>query len=401
MDRIGRLENRIQEYAWGSRTAIPRLLGKKSGLHPQAELWMGAHPKAPSLVSYQNIQEPLDRIIRESPETVLGKKIAEKFNNRFPFLFKVLAAAKPLSLQAHPDRKQARRGFKKENDKGIPFNADNRNYKDENHKPECICAITEFWALNGFRNISKISEFIRKIELPELNEMLMNQRDEDDAGRVNGFFRDLMLMDSDRKKQIVDTAVKNIREIDDDDPVFYWMQKLSSEYPGDIGVLSPILLNLVCLKPGQAMFLEAGELHSYLDGLGIEIMANSDNVLRGGLTSKHIDVKELLNILKFKEKNIEILTPEPGIHGEGVYRTQAEEFVLSRITITNTDEYLSALKSGVEILLCIQGQAVITDLDHNDSIQMNRGSSVIIPYMVKKYKITGKAAIYKAAVPGD
>ena len=185
----------------------------------------------------------------------------------------------------------------------------------------------------------------------------------------------------------------------EDDYVFQWMIDLNKQYPSDIGVLSPILLNLVCLEPGQAMFLPAGELHAYLDGVGIELMANSDNVLRGGLTKKHVDVEELLNVLNFNEGETEVLPATQINHCERIYESRAEEFVLSVINLQAGTTYHSPAKRSVEILLCMDGNAMISDLESRMKIDLPKGRSVLIPAVVKKYRIKGDATIYKASVP--
>jgi mannose-6-phosphate isomerase len=400
MESIGLLKNTVQDYAWGSFTHIPELLGLESGSpKPQAELWMGAHPKAPSMVKYLEGWSPLDALIEKYPQKILGKTVAEKFDNRLPYLFKVLAADKPLSLQAHPSLSQAKAGFKRENDQGIPLNAPHRNYKDANHKPECICALTPFWALNGFRKVTEIISLFELIGPTGMEHHLKKLKNQQNPQGLKNFFQDLMSLEPEQKKQITEKTSMAAQKRATDDPVFKWMIELAITYPGDIGILSPIYLNLVCLQPGQAMFLPAGELHAYLEGMGIELMANSDNVLRGGLTPKHVDVQELLKVLNFNERNIEVLTPGSIKDSERVYPTQAEEFVLSVISLKSGMTYKSFLNRSVELMICTHGEATITDLKTDDAIRLNRGTSVIIPAAVEKYRIEGDATLYKAAVP--
>ncbi|MEA1947506.1 MAG: mannose-6-phosphate isomerase, class I, partial [Thermodesulfobacteriota bacterium] len=366
---------------------------------PQAELWMGAHPKAPSMVKCDGNWISLFELIEKNPDHILGKKVAEKFNNRLPYLFKVLAAAKPLSIQAHPSIDQAKQGFERENRQGIPLDAYNRNYKDDNHKPECICAMTLFWALNGFRKISGIVALMEKICPQRLKKQLDTLRGQQGPMELKNFFRTLMTMNREQQKQIIAHAVSNAKKFTDDDPAYKWMIDLHKEYPADIGVFSPILLNLICLEPGQAMFLPAGELHAYLDGVGIELMANSDNVLRGGLTPKHIDMPELLNVLNFEERKVNILETEQINQCECVYASHAEEFILSIIHVKEGIIYNSPAHRSIEILLCTDGKATITDLGENDKVVIDKGKSIIIPEVVTKYSIQGNAAFYKAAVP--
>ncbi len=400
MTGICLLKNTIQEYAWGSHTAIPELLGNDSPAStPQAELWMGAHPKASSMIKCDGEWRSLLELIAENPQGILGGKVAEKFESRLPYLFKVLAAAKPLSIQAHPSLVQAKEGFERENRLGIPLDAFNRNYKDDNHKPECICALTFLWALNGFRKISDIISLMDRICPQGLKKELERLRRQPDSNGLKKFFQAMMTLEREPQRQIIDDAIKNAEKVKDEDKAYQWMIDLHEEYPADVGVFSPIILNLICLEPGQAMFLPAGELHAYLDGVGIELMANSDNVLRGGLTPKHVDVKELLKILNFKQREVKILTTEKVNPCERRYESLAEEFVLSVVTVKTDRGYYSPGERCVEILLCTDGKAVISDFAINKSIVINKGRSIIIPANVERYSIEGNAVFYKASVP--
>ncbi len=401
MEKIGLLKNTIQEYAWGSVSAIANLLGRKNPENqPQAELWMGAHWKAPSLVQYNGQWVSLRDLIKKHPKAILGKNTAKNFNNRLPFLFKVLAAAKPLSVQAHPDLHQAREGFKRENARKIPADAPNRNYLDNNHKPECICALTRFWALSRFRKIPAILSYLEKLNIPQLRAEFNEFRQRPTAEGLKGFYTALMQLAPDRQKEIVDEALRRTLRLADADPVFKWMQRLAHDYPADIGVLSPILLNLICLEPGQAIFLDAGQLHAYLEGLGVELMANSDNVLRGGLTAKHVDVPELLRILKFEENDITLLKPQEAHTNEFVYPSPAREFVLSVIKLKPGAVYQSPMERSIEILICTEGTVSIADLGNQNETPLLQGASVVIPAAVKRYAISGQGICYKAAVPG-
>jgi mannose-6-phosphate isomerase len=400
MSGICLLKNTIQEYAWGSYTAIPELLGNDSPANtPQAELWMGAHPKAPSKLKCNGKWRSLLELIDKNPRGILGEKVAQKFKNRLPYLFKVLAAGKPLSIQAHPSLGQAKEGFERENRLGIPLDAPNRNYKDDNHKPECICALSAFWALNGFRKISAMISLLDKICPPGLTKELDLLRRKPDSDGLKNFFQTVMTMDRKSQKRVVDDAVKNARPVKGDNKAYQWMINLYKEYPSDIGALSPIILNLICLEPGQALFLPAGTLHAYLDGVGIELMANSDNVLRGGLTPKHVDVKELLNVLNFEERDVNILKMEKINPCERRYESNAQEFSLSVIAVKTDTEYYSPDKRCVEILLCTDGDAVVVDFAENNSVDIKKGMSILIPAVVEKYSIKGDAVFYKAAVP--
>jgi mannose-6-phosphate isomerase len=400
MRSIKLLKNTVQNYAWGSPTAIPALLGEENPTpEPKAELWMGAHPKAPSLVKYDGCWQSLADLIAEYPQEILGSKVALSFGSKLPYLFKVLAAAKPLSIQAHPSLNQARVGFEKESGQGIAMDAPDRNYRDNNHKPECICALSPFWAVHGFRDIPQILAKIDKYCPVGLAAELDLLKKKPNSQGLKRFFTVLMTMGYHRQKQVADEAVQTARQMPDDNIASYWITRLSNEYPSDIGILSPLLLNLIELKPGDALFLPAGELHAYLEGVGIELMANSDNVLRGGLTSKHIDVPELLKVVNFNPRPVKVLKAIRKNKNESVYTTDADEFVLSVVCASAGSPYQSSESRSVEILLCTEGTACLKDNGTQESINIKKGDSAIVPAAVVGYSISGDALIYKAAVP--
>ena len=402
MIKVALLKNTIQNYAWGSTAAIAELLGLQNpDGKPMAELWMGAHPKAPSQIQWKGKWQSLEQIIEKNPVAILGNEAVTAFGNRLPFLFKVLAADRPLSIQAHPNRDQARQGFERENRAGIPLDAFNRNYKDDNHKPEIICALSPFWAMCGFRQLPEIIKLIGKI-CPEtlIAERAMLEK-QADANGLKIFFTQLMEMGPARRKSVLDEAVGNVRQHSDDKSVGRWITRLSNEYPGDIGILAPALLNLIELKPGQALFLPAGELHAYLEGVGIELMANSDNVLRGGLTTKHVDVTELLRVLNFRPRALNILKPRTTGSGEGFYASDAKEFILSVVRVPEKEPYISLVNRSVEILLCTEGQTYLYDEGGNGRLEIKKGNSVIVPAAVKRYRMIGQSTFYKASVPID
>ena len=287
-------------------------------------------------------------------------------------------------------------GFQKENKLEIAMSAFNRNFKDDNHKPECICALTPFWALNGFRKISDIISLMGKVCPPGLSDILQAFKADQRPAGLKIFFQKLMSLNQADRQKLIPQIIQNAERLAEKNIIFSWMIKLNKQYPNDIGVLSPILLNLICLEPGQAMFLPAGELHAYLDGLGIELMANSDNVLRGGLTPKHVDIPELMKVLNFSERKIEILTPLQRKTGEGVYLTKADEFELLVINLEKGQILEESDRQGVEILLCVQGEAIISKKKEN--LPAPKGASFLIPASVSSYKIKAlkTTTIYKA-----
>jgi len=321
------------------------------------------------------------------------------FHNKLPFLFKVLAAAQPLSLQAHPSFTQARQGFERENAQGIPLDAPQRNYRDANHKPECICALTPFWALHGFRKIPEILALGSRLDLAVFEDLLKVLRNRPDAKGLRSFFQALMTLSPAKRILLTDQAVKTALTFASEDPVYRWMGELGKAYPGDIGIFGPILLNLILLQPGQALYLPAAELHAYLEGTGIELMANSDNVLRGGLTPKHVDIAELLRVLNFEERTAHVLTPRTTAGGEHVYECPAREFVLSTITVVSKTTYFSPTVRGIEILLCTAGAGKITDQGTGEEVALPKGRAVLVPAAVKGYVLEGEAVVFKAAVP--
>jgi mannose-6-phosphate isomerase len=253
--------------------------------------------------------------------------------------------------------------------------------------------------LSRFRKSSEILAYFEKLNLLQLEVELADFKKQPVADGLKRFYTSLMTMDLNRQKRIVDEALERSRAFKSEDPAYRWMFKLADDYPEDIGVLSPILLNLICLEPGQAIFMDAGELHAYLDGMGIELMANSDNVLRGGLTPKHMDIQELLRILNFKDRDITLLQPVKSAAHELVYPSPAAEFVLSVITLNKSDTYQSAENRSVEILICTRGTATIFDCRDQSETQLRQGASAIIPAAVRGYTIKGEGICYKAAVP--
>jgi mannose-6-phosphate isomerase len=400
MQTIALMRNTIQPYAWGSRTAIAELRGEPSpAAEPQAELWIGAHPKAPSEVRFHGRWVPLDELIAADPAGILGAAAAARFNGELPYLLKVLAAERPLSIQAHPSRDQARVGFARENRLKIPLDAPQRNYRDANHKPECICALTPFWALSGFRAPKEILARLAPVLPTQAAEALQDLARGDAGDGLKRFFVWLMTLPAAQRRPLVAAAAGQAAALADRDPAFDWVQRLQAEYPGDAGVLAPLMLNLVQLAPGEALFLPAGELHAYLQGVGIELMANSDNVLRGGLTPKHVDLPELLRVLTFAERRIEVLHPAPAGPCEGRYASPAEEFQLAVLSVDGRRTYSGPARRSVEILLCVEGEGRLGDSAGAGELALSRGQSALIPAAAGAYRLSGAGRFYKAGLP--
>lgn len=412
-----RLRNSIQHYAWGSRTFIPSLMGREPGTEPEAELWMGAHPKAPSSVQIGDRWVPLNEVILTNPIGFLGESTVREFGNKLPFLFKVLAASGPLSIQAHPDLSQAQEGFRRENTAGVPFDAFERNYRDDNHKPEVISALTPVWALKGFRAAGEIEECAKAAGLSTLGSLLQPESVWSAAPDLKGFFQTLVAMPDGDRRRAVDGAVDHARSIvghvdesellagtdlqgDLERARWQWVLVLQKRFPYDPGVLAPLYLNLVRLSPGDSLFLEAGELHAYLCGAGIELMANSDNVLRGGLTQKHIDVSELNKVVRFVPHEVKVVGPVRGAPGETRYPTGVSEFLLSVIATDEDLVYHSEVKRSIEILICTEGAGLLTERRDRTVHSLRRGDSCVVPAAVDGYSIEGTCRVYKATVPG-
>jgi mannose-6-phosphate isomerase len=396
------LHNTVRTYAWGSRTAIPELLGEVApAAEPQAELWMGAHPVAPSTVVRAGAARSLLERITSDPVGELGAAVAAKFGARLPFLLKVLAADSPLSLQAHPDAWQAATGFAEEDARGVPLDAPDRNYRDASPKPELICALTPFDALCGFRPAADTLRLIDLLGLPELAAHTAPLR-RDGAAAVRATLSGMLTAPREATAALVDAVVKASSRCAAAGGEFAahcrWAAELGRAYPGDPGVLCALLLNLVRLAPGEAIFLGAGNLHAYLRGVGVEVMANSDNVLRGGLTSKHVDVPELLRVVDFRPGSVTVIRPVPAPNGEEVYPTPEPEFRLSRITL-HSGEVVAVDSAGPQVLLCVAG---VADCRSGEArLTLRRGAAAFVRAGEPAPEVRGQGVLYRATVGSD
>jgi mannose-6-phosphate isomerase len=389
-----RLDNPVQHYEWGSRTAIPELLGQPPDGSPWAELWMGAHPRAPSVVV--GTERTLLEHVSADPEAALGREVVARFGGELPFLLKVLAAAEPLSLQAHPSAEQARAGFAREEAEGVPRDAPHRNYRDPHHKPELLCALEPFEALCGFRPVGDTLALLQRLDVDALDDMRARLQAQPDADGLRSVFSELMRLPASQRVPLVERVTEAARLVSDGAfaAECAWTLRLQEKYPGDPGVVAALLLNLVELAPGEAIYLAAGKLHAYLCGAGVEVMANSDNVLRGGLTSKHVDVDALLEVLDFEPVVVEPLRPQ-GDGPEALYVTPAPEFRLSRLQLT---EAIELHAHGPEILLVVEGRCRCTD--ESASLVLDRGASVFASPGPYRLVPEPEAVLFRAAV-GD
>lgn len=374
-----RLDGKIRHYPWGSHTLIASLRGDvQESPRPEAELWFGAHPAGSADVA----GTPLIDIISANPGYHLGQRVRRAFGDQLPFLLKILAAAEPLSLQAHPSLAQAKEGFERENELGIALNADNRNYKDANHKPELVVALSEFEAMAGFRPMDKTLELFEELGCAEVDRYLgmLDRSAESESSDLRVLFTTWISIPLTSRTKLIDDIVTSAALTLSRPGLPEWMKEelanvvaLHERYPYDVGVLGALLLNKFTLQPGEGLYLDAGQLHAYVKGLGVEIMANSDNVLRGGLTSKHVDVPELVKVLDFSS----LTDPQvqTAIDGEWIsYPAPIEEFKLSKLKLT-APAIVDA--DGPAIVLVTDGSATLTC--GSDTLELSAGQAAWIP----------------------
>ncbi|WP_019931001.1 mannose-6-phosphate isomerase, class I [Nocardia sp. BMG111209] len=409
------LAGALRTYAWGSRTALAQLCGRPvPSAHPEAELWFGAHPADPAHICVDGHRQSLLEFVRADPEHELGS-VAPTFGGRLPFLLKILAAEEPLSLQAHPSAKQAKAGFERENLARVSLESPMRNYRDENHKPELVVALERFEALAGFRPPERTVELLRALGVRELEPYANLLAAQPDSAGLRTLFTTWIALPQAALAallpKVLDGCVHYLSE--KTDPRSGAKQfgaearttlELAEAYPGDAGVLASVLLNRITLQPGQGLFLSAGNLHAYLRGIGVEIMANSDNVLRGGLTPKHVDVPELLRVLDFEPNELPIVEPESVDHTpDGScsfrYRTPAPEFALRRFELAAGAAPVPIPRSGPGILLCTSGDVRL--LQGADELRIGAGTAAWISAsdtVVRAAAATGPAQLFCACV---
>ena len=391
------LSGTLRPYAWGSLTAMAELFGRDPSGDPEAELWFGAHPGAPSRV-LGGEPATLDELISRDPEQLLGRETVAVHGPALPFLAKVLAAGSPLSLQVHPTREQAQAGFAAEEAAGVDRAAADRNYKDANHKPEMIFALTDFEALCGFRRpqdagtlFRSVSRLVEATGIPAPELLVQTASDlasgRPETERLESVFRRL-ITGGEEVREAVAAAAGAVRSLDDAeraelDPAVAELGSLDGYYPGDPGVLISLLLNRVSLSPGEAIYLPAGNVHAYLRGLGVEVMASSDNVLRGGLTPKHVDLQELLKTIDFQALGIPRVEAERTGLGQELYRPPFSEFSLQRLELAQSagEGSMSAadvplLQNGPTLVIALRGSLVL-DSPKQDLI-LNPGDCAFI-----------------------
>ena len=385
------LTNTTRHYPWGSHTAISTLLGTEPSGKPEAELWMSAHSDSPSVAATPEGPVALDQLIAEHPLSMLGQEVFDAFGATLPFLAKLLAADKALSLQVHPNLDRARERFAAEEAAGIAQNAPNRNYKDQNHKPEMLFALSDFEALSGFRKCEDAAALFRALgtiitesgaDVPDLLqrvELTLNSRMA--APRVVREAFEMLVHGGSETTELLEVAVPALAAAaaagTELSPALATVVELAAQYPADPGVLISLLLNRFSLSPGEAIYLPAGNIHAYLTGLGIEVMACSDNVLRGGLTGKHVDVPELLATVEFAPSDVPVVPTRVTELGQHLWEPPFAEFVLQRVETTPASEPMPLAQNGPLLVLAVSG-AVLLDSPRGDMV-LSRGDSVFIP----------------------
>ncbi|MCK9403578.1 MAG: mannose-6-phosphate isomerase, class I [Chitinophagaceae bacterium] len=396
-NNLYKLKGRVMHYAWGGHEFIPDLLGiNNESRQPFAEYWMGAHPLAPSELLTPEGPVSLYTAIQEEPGRIISEKVYDAFG-RLPYLFKVQDVKNILSIQVHPGKEEAEKGFDREETAGIPLNAPYRNYRDRNHKPEMLVALTEFWLLHGFRQLAEIEQIL--IDVPEFTVLLPYYRREG----LKPLYQFIMEIEQPEINALLENLIKrNIRmkkegELTREMPG-WWIAKIfeGKEGMGDIdrAIFSIYFFNIVNLKPGEGLFQGAGMPHAYLEGQCIELMANSDNVLRAGLTPKHIDVPELMKHILFETVVPNIMKGITVLTGEKIYPCPVPDFGIAKIELTANLAYTTTTTS-LEILLVTEGGAVV-----NNSIVLKRGEAVAV-FAGETYTLqaSGDTVLFKAFVP--
>lgn len=381
----------IQNYAWGSVSSIPETLGFPETGEPQAEYWLGAHASAPSVVNGEN----LATLIERQPQ-IVGDASVRQFGTRLPYLLKVLAANRPLSLQVHPSREQAEAGFARENAAGTPLGDPTRTYKDDWPKPELMLALTPFDALCGFRDPQETAELFEALEIPEADQMVAPLRLRGGSAGLAEVFLDALGQSDERRDLVNAVAARCVQHVDVDGPFGDFCRTavmLDEYYPGDSSILGALMMNRFTMQPGEGVFLPAGNLHAYLKGTGIEIMANSDNVLRGGLTPKHIDVDALVSVVDFDAAPVELVRAVEEAPGLLRYPTPAPEFALWQLELAPGIEVPLPASDTGRTLLVIDGT-----LRDAAGMELTKGQAAFVE-AGERAVVSGEATAFLAA-PG-
>lgn len=388
-----RLTNPVRRYEWGTTFAIAALLNAPPDGEPQAELWLGAHPDSPSMLADGT---RLDDAVRADPVRMVGPRVLDDFGGRLPFLLKFLSAAKPLSLQVHPTQEQAAAGFEAETRSGVPADSPRRRYHDPHHKPELVVALTPFEVLSGLRPTAQTRSLLDGLDVdhPAWPELLSCLERPDEAQALAGALA--WLLRGDPALSGLLAAVVRACRAQPGQPSLRTVVELAALHPGDAGVLVSLLLHRVSLIPGDALYLPAGNLHAYLSGTALEVMACSDNVVRAGLTHKHVDVDELLRLVDLTPRPVPRLAPEAA--GPLTwYRPGAAEFQLVVARVGDDDGWVDVTGDGGRVLLVLDGALDVRTTA--DDARLSQGQSVFVPHADGPIRLRGKGSAVVAAVP--
>ncbi len=396
-----RLTPSTQAYAWGSTTAIPDLLSLVPDGQPVAEAWFGAHPSAPALAHVDGGQVRLDDVIAADPEETLGADVASRSENRLPYLLKIIAAASPISLQVHPSMQRARVGYELEDTAGTPIDARERSYRDRNHKPELVYALTRFDAMVGFRAPRRAAELLVGLDTPLAADLRARLMADPAQSGVRAAFEWLVSPETrpgiDEVQAFADACAKRLVDGSPSPRTDRTVIRLAAAYPGDAGAVTSVLLNPVTLRPGEAVFVPAGTVHAYLQGVGVEIMANSDNVLRAGLTQKHINLPELLVNLDAVAAPPIRIAPERVFTSTEIYYAPVDDFELSITRLT--DEGVARIPGrGPRVLLCLEGEVEV-HTERNGTLSLTRGQAAFAPAGEGAVTAWGDGVLAQADVP--
>ncbi|MEM6966301.1 MAG: mannose-6-phosphate isomerase, class I [Bacteroidota bacterium] len=409
MNKVFPLKGAVQNYAWGGKSFIPDLMDiENTDGQPFAEVWLGAHQRGPAQLYTNGHLEALNDWLKKNPEA-LGEKVIEKFGKNLPYLFKVLDVNKMLSIQSHPTKKAAEMGFARENQAGIPLAAKHRNYKDDNHKPEVMVAMTDFWLLHGFKSEKDIEAALAAVpEFEALFEYYQRILTKEVENKIFHLYKNLMEMPQKRVDEILKPLADRLRPLFEKNKLSkhqadYWAalafrDSMLADGHFDRGVFSIYIFNLVHLKVGEGIFQDAGIPHAYLEGVNMELMANSDNVFRGGLTVKHVDVQELLEHVVFEPVVPKILTGKTIARGIKVFETPAPDFELSRIYLKDFEAYHCNLVETPETLIVMKGEVRVSN--EGEELRLGRGDSFFAPSGARYSLLSdGGTVVFKAAVP--
>ena len=389
---MDRLTGTVQAYAWGSTTALPEFLGEEPNGEPQAELWLGAHVDSPSVLEDGT---RLDDAVRADPQRLLGKRVTAAFGPRIPFLLKVLSAQSPLSLQVHPSPEQAAAGFAAEQSAGVAPDAPDRRYHDEFHKPEMVVALTPFEVLCGLRPNAEVAALLATLDVadPTWGYLLSLLEGTDDRAHERAL---RWLLGGDPRVPALLDAVVHACATRVSEPSLRTVVELAEAFPGDPGVLVSLLLHRVSLEPGDALFLPAGNVHAYLSGTALEVMASSDNVLRAGLTSKHVDVEELLRLVHFTPRAVPWVTPER--RGPlTCYRPGTDEFELVQARLDGAQGWVDVEADGPRVVLVLDG--VVEAGAGSEVSSVRRGESLFVADADGPLRLRGTGCAVVVAVP--